>query len=94
MDDTSGPIAALFGLLFALGLIAIYVLPASIGFRRGVTNKWLLLWLTLALGWTLIGWVVCLIWAVSGATQAQDDFYRDRGRRDHQTRGPNPWEQE
>lgn len=66
------------GFFLLVAALAIYVIPAEIGYKRGVTNKGVLLAINLLAGWTLVGWVVCMIWAVAGATQAQDDFYRQR----------------
>lgn len=65
----------LFGIVVMVGF---YLLPALIGFKRGIANRILLLIINLILGWTILGWIVCLIWAVAGATRAQDRFYRNQ----------------
>jgi uncharacterized membrane protein len=49
----------LFGVLF----FAIYFLPSIIGYSKRNFNSILLL--NLFLGWTLIGWVVAIVWAVA-----------------------------
>jgi len=48
-------------LLYAL--IAFYFLPTIIAFIRNQTNKISILVLNLLLGWTLLGWVVAMVWA-------------------------------
>lgn len=46
--------------------IIIYFLPAFIAFRRNHPNKIAITLLTFFFGATLIVWVICLIWALSG----------------------------
>ena len=54
---------ASFGLLFlALGL-GFYFLPAIVG--RNKSNIGAIFLLNLLLGWTLVGWVVALVWAMT-----------------------------
>lgn len=45
-----------------LGL-ALYLLPTIIGFRK--RNAGAIFALNLLLGWTLVGWVVALVWALT-----------------------------
>jgi RsiW-degrading membrane proteinase PrsW (M82 family) len=52
-------------IIFILLLIALYFLPSIIAAKKEKPNKTSILILNLFLGWTLIGWVVALIWAVS-----------------------------
>ena len=68
-----------FGVLGALlaVILAPYFLPAIIGSNRGVNASGALFFVNLIVGWTVLGWIVCLIWAVSGATKAQDAFYKN-----------------
>ena len=53
--------------LFLLGLVAIvvYFIPAAVGFARRKENRFAIFLLNLFLGWSLLGWVVALVWAVS-----------------------------
>lgn len=44
---------------------AVYFLPTIIAKRRGKTNFVAIFVLNLFLGFTMIGWVVALVWAVS-----------------------------
>ena len=45
--------------------ILIYFLPSTLAYRKQHSNKTAILILNLFLGWTLIGWVGALVWAVS-----------------------------
>jgi uncharacterized membrane protein len=46
-------------------LIILYFLPSIVGFARKKVNKWAIFILNFFLGWTLVGWVVSLVWAVA-----------------------------
>ena len=50
--------------LFAVLGIAIYFFPALVAFLGGKRNRGAILVLNLFLGWTLLGWVGSLIWAI------------------------------
>lgn len=50
-------------LLLGILILAIYFLPSIIGYNHRNANSICLL--NLFLGWTLIGWVVAIVWAVS-----------------------------
>jgi TM2 domain-containing membrane protein YozV len=67
-------------IIFVLIALAIYFLPTIIGSRRGLASQGGLFFVNLILGWTIIGWLACFIWAATGATVAQDRFYRDQVR--------------
>ncbi|NTV22476.1 MAG: superinfection immunity protein [Candidatus Yonathbacteria bacterium] len=58
-------IRIVLGLLFCL---TIYFLPTGIAIIRSRSNTVAILVLDLFLGWTGIGWVVALIWAVATDT--------------------------
>jgi hypothetical protein len=45
-------------------IIALYFLPTIIGYLRKKENSTAILIVNLFLGWTFIGWVVALVWAV------------------------------
>ena len=70
------PIAALFVVVWLLIALAIYFLPTLIGHQRKMAVRGTLLLVNLLLGWTLVGWFVCLIWAALGQTDDQVAFYR------------------
>lgn len=50
-------------LLFGIIIFVIYFLPSIIGYKHRNANSICLV--NLFLGWTLIGWVVAIVWAVS-----------------------------
>ena len=60
--------------LILMGLIlAIYFLPTIVG--RNKRNATAILMLNLFLGWTVIGWVIALVWAFTNDTQVQKVVY-------------------
>ena len=52
----------LFGPFFGFGFV-IYFLPTIVALVRQKRNFVSILLLNLFLGWTLIGWIVALVWA-------------------------------
>ena len=61
-------LAAILVLLFVL---AVYLIPTIIAFSRGHASKWGIGVLNIVLGWSLIFWVVALIWSLSNKGQSQ-----------------------
>ena len=55
--------ATISGALVIIALLAVYMLPTLIAQYREHHNANAILVLNLFLGWTLIGWVVALVWA-------------------------------
>lgn len=51
--------------LFLAIAAVLYFVPALVARARGHGRAAGVLWLNLALGWTLIGWVLVLVWALS-----------------------------
>ncbi len=43
--------------------LALYFLPTIVGFKKQQPNKTSIFLLNLFLGWSLIGWVISLVWA-------------------------------
>ena len=60
-------------IIFAV-IIAIGFVPSIIAFARNHAQKWIVLALNIVLGWTGVGWVGALVWAIIGksASTAQD----------------------
>jgi hypothetical protein len=60
-----------YGLLGFLALVAFNFAPTIVAFARKRPDRLPILWLNLALGWTVVGWVIALIWALlrKGATR-------------------------
>ena len=59
---------------FALSLVcgALIALPAFIASRRKCSEISVIYLLSFYLGWTVIGWIVAMIWALRGKTVPQD----------------------
>ena len=56
---------ALIFTVVALLFLAVYFLPTFVAVARKKVNKGAIFVLNLFLGWSLIGWVVALVWALS-----------------------------
>nr|WP_226832637.1 superinfection immunity protein [Acidithiobacillus sulfurivorans] len=56
------------GLIFAL---FIYFIPTIIAMRRKKSNLAAIMVLNIFLGWSLVGWVISLVWALSMDAQPQ-----------------------
>ena len=54
----------LLEILLVVLIFTIYFLPTLIAFLRQHKNKLAIFLLNLLLGWTILGWVVSLVWAV------------------------------
>lgn len=52
-------------IVFIFLTIATYFLPSFNAFSRKHPDRWPIFMLDLFLGWTIIGWVVSLVWSVS-----------------------------
>jgi hypothetical protein len=63
MEFTRAVPTALFVALCILGSVGIYFIPAFIAKANRKANFQAILVLNIALGWTLIGWVVAAVWA-------------------------------
>ena len=60
MDDTTMILAIAVGVIVG---ILIYFLPTIVGFKKHKLNKISIFLLNLFLGWSLVGWVIALVWA-------------------------------
>jgi hypothetical protein len=56
-------------ILLAIVFVLLLLIPWFIARSRGVATRGWLLLVLLLFGWTLIGWAVCLLWAVLGETE-------------------------
>lgn len=54
----------LFFLIFVLPLLAFHFLPTIIAATRHAHNFGWILLVNLLLSWTVVGWIVALIWAI------------------------------
>ncbi|AJB43753.1 immunity to superinfection [Escherichia phage Bp4] len=64
---------SLAAILVMLFILAVYLIPTIIAFARGHASKWGIGVLNIVLGWSLVFWVVALIWSLSnkGRTRLQ-----------------------
>ena len=58
-------IATIFLLGLAVGAF-FYFIPSIVAFKRNHSSKVGILLLNIFLGWTFLGWIVALIWSVTG----------------------------
>lgn len=81
--QTSGADSAsiIVGLVILALSLVLYFLPSIIGSKRGISSSGALFFVNLLLGWTGLGWLFCMIWAATGATRAQDAYYRNASAR-------------
>jgi hypothetical protein len=54
----------LFFLIFVLPFLALHFLPTIIAAMRGARNTLGIFLVNLLLSWTVIGWIVALIWSI------------------------------
>ncbi len=64
-------------------LIGLYFLPTIIAGFRKKTNFTSILLLNFFLGWSLIGWVVAIVWAASVDNKPQQIVINNNGRNDN-----------
>ena len=65
---------ALFVVILAVFFGGAYFIPAIIAFYRGHQSVFGVFLLNFFLGWTLVGWVVALVWSVSGKPQKAQTY--------------------
>jgi hypothetical protein len=51
--------------IWIIGGLIIYLIPSFLAFQDRKENKKAILALNICLGWTLIGWVVALVWSLT-----------------------------
>jgi hypothetical protein len=56
-------------LLSALVALAVYFIPALVAWRRDHKSLPFVFCLNAMLGWTFFGWVVALVWAITGPSR-------------------------
>lgn len=79
MDPASPGTAifATFGLLFGL---ALYLVPTIVAAQRGRAVGPISI-VNLVFGWTVLGWIGALVWAVTERTAREERAFRARQRR-------------
>jgi hypothetical protein len=74
MDGASAFVVFVVVLCFVIGVL-FCMIPWFIARGRHMESTGALLVVSLLFGWTLIGWLACLLWAVLGQTKQQRRFY-------------------
>jgi 4-hydroxybenzoate polyprenyltransferase len=59
-----------------IACVLLYFLPYHIAKKRGKRDKQAIFWMNLLLGWTFLGWVATLIWAVTKDASVQVSAYQ------------------
>ena len=67
MDQTQIMIV-LAAVAFMIGIV-IYFIPSIIAFRRDAASRWIIFFVNFFLGWTLLTWIIILIWSCEGRRQ-------------------------
>jgi hypothetical protein len=71
-------------MIHLLFLIALYFLPAIVAGSRHLHERTAITMLNLFLGWTFIGWIIALIWAITAPSPwiayVQPPYYPPRWR--------------
>jgi hypothetical protein len=60
-----GIVMVIFGLVLVLVLLFVHFLPSYLAFQRKHPYRLAILLLNIFLGWTLIAWVILLLWALA-----------------------------
>lgn len=68
MNDYS----SLNGYAYLAVLLVLYLIPSVIAYRRWHKNFKPIFVLNISLGWTFLGWLVCLVWSLSSNTQPNE----------------------
>jgi len=51
-------------LFIVIPILVCYLLPTIIALKNGHKNKLLIIILNFTAGWTVIGWIIALVWAI------------------------------
>jgi hypothetical protein len=69
--------AAIVGMLLIVAAIAIYFLPSIVASNRRHQNAEAIAVLNLLLGWTVLGWIVALVWAFTAVQRPRGEMPPD-----------------
>jgi len=71
MESIITHVAVIVALIIVfLPTIAVYCLPTFIAVFRKHPNRRAIIWVNMLLGWSLIGWIVTMIWALTTVEDA------------------------
>jgi hypothetical protein len=63
------------GAVCLLALVALHQLPWIVAINRRVASRGPLFAVNLFVGWTFLGWLVCMLWAALGRSDDEAAFY-------------------
>ena len=55
--------------IFVLIALVVHFIPSFVAFSRRHASRLIILLLNILMGWTIIGWVLLLVWASKGKTE-------------------------
>jgi predicted membrane protein len=64
MGELFTPAHLLFLSIIAISILGIHFTPAIIAGVRHARNFWWILAVTFFLSWTIVGWIIALVWAI------------------------------
>jgi hypothetical protein len=64
-NDSDSPLTLALRLATQLAIVLVYLVPSIIAQRCQHPKQPAILMLNVALGWTIVGWVIALIWALN-----------------------------
>ncbi|WP_416778203.1 superinfection immunity protein [Xenorhabdus budapestensis] len=59
------------GLLLGIAAINVYFFPVYVAYRKIHSKTYFIAFINLITGWTVIGWLGCLAWAMSERDEAE-----------------------
>jgi len=76
-QNTQTLAGAILIVIYLVGALTAYLAPTILAWQRGIDKGIELLFgINLFLGWTVLFWLFCLLWAALGQTREQAAFYR------------------
>jgi uncharacterized membrane protein len=66
-ETNAGFVLLMFWII--VGLVTLYFVPAIVAFSRKHNSKVAIFIVNFVFGWSLVGWIVALIWACTGNTE-------------------------
>lgn len=60
-------------LIVIIAVVLLYFLPAIVAQQRGHHNTGAILLLNVLLGWTVLGWIVALVWSATAVRVARTE---------------------
>jgi hypothetical protein len=76
----AGGVGLTFLIVFGVVSFLMQCLPIVIAFARGHPSRWAIAAVSFFLGWTCIGWVIALVWSLTGVPgdQVHRHYYSRR----------------